>query len=186
MTALYLGLMSGTSQNGVDAVVAEFAGRRFNRLVATHTVHYPTTLRQRLLALARDERALTLHEYCELDQAVARSFARAAHGALRKKKVPAQRITAIGSHGQTVFHAATGPVRSSVQFGDPNLIKALTGITTVADFRRADMADGGQGAPLVPAFHHAVFASKNEPRAVVNIGGIANITLLPNLMLNRV
>lgn len=179
MTALYLGLMSGTSQNGVDAVVAEFEGRRLNRLVATHTVHYPTTLRQRLLALARDERSLTLREYCELDQAVARSFAQAARGALKKKKILARRITAIGSHGQTVFHSTTGSLRSSVQLGEPNLIKALTGITTVADFRRADMADGGQGAPLVPAFHHAVFAAPRQARAIVNVGGIANITSLP-------
>lgn len=194
MSALFLGLMSGTSQNGVDAAVAEFEGQRpstklrtgFRRLVATHTVHYPDALRQRLLALARDERALTLREYCELDQAVARSFAQAARGALMKNNIPARRIKAIGSHGQTVFHSASGRVRGSVQLGDPNLIAALTGIATVADFRRADMAAGGQGAPLVPAFHHALFASKSEPRAVVNIGGIANITILPDLRLDRV
>ncbi len=178
--------MSGTSQNGVDAAVAEFKGQHFSRVLATHTVHYPAALRRRLLAQARDGRTLTLREYCELDQAVARSFAQAARGALKKKNIPARRITAIGSHGQTVFHAATGSVRSSVQLGDPNLINALTGIATVADFRRADMAAGGQGAPLVPAFHHALFASKSEPRAVVNIGGIANITLLPNRALNQV
>ncbi len=186
MRALYLGLMSGTSQNGVDAAVVEFEGQRFNRVVATHTIHYPGALRQRLLALARDQPSLTLREYCELDQAVARSFAQAARGVLKKKGIPPRRIKAIGSHGQTVFHAATGTVRSSVQLGDPNRVAALTGIATVADFRRADMAAGGQGAPLVPAFHHALFSSKNEPRAVVNIGGIANITLLPNLRLDRV
>lgn len=186
MTALYLGLMSGTSQNGVDAAVVEFAGQRFRRLVATYTGHYPPQLRKRLLALARGARPLTLNELCELDQAVARSFAQAATTLLAKQGIAARGITAIGSHGQTVFHAAGGAVRSSVQLGDPNLIAALTGIETVADFRRADMAAGGQGAPLVPAFHHALFASAHEPRAVVNIGGIANVTLLPNQALQRV
>lgn len=186
MRALYLGLMSGTSQNGVDAVVVEFKAQRFNRLLGTHTVHYPRALRERLLALARDEHALTLHDYCTLDLAVARSFAQAANTVLKKHKIPPRRIAAIGSHGQTVFHSTTKALRSSVQLGDPNLIAALTGITTVADFRRADMAAGGQGAPLVPAFHHALFASKNEPRAVVNLGGIANVTLLPDSRLDRV
>src|SRR5207253_939639 len=90
----------------------------------------------------------------------------------------ARRITALGSHGQTVYHAPRGRIRSTVQLGDPNLIATLTRITTVADFRRRDMALGGQGAPLVPAFHHAVFAAR-EPRCVVNIGGIANLTVLP-------
>jgi anhydro-N-acetylmuramic acid kinase len=186
MSALYIGLMSGTSQNGVDAVVAEFEGQRFGRLVATNTVYYPAAVRRRLLALARNEHPLTLRDYCDLDQAVARSFAQAARAVLKKKNIPVRRIKAIGSHGQTVFHAATGPVRSSVQLGDPNLIAALADIATVADFRRADMAAGGQGAPLVPAFHHALFAAKHEARAVVNIGGIANITILPNDLLARV
>jgi len=185
-SALYVGLMSGTSQDAVDATVVEFAGTRFRRVVSTHTVAYAAPLRQRLLALARDLRPLSLHDLCELDQAVATTFARAALGALRKKGLGARRIVAIGSHGQTVFHATKGRVRSSVQLGDPNVIAAMTGITTVADFRRKDVALGGEGAPLVPAFHHALFADAKEPRVVVNLGGIANLTLLPNARQDRV
>lgn len=179
MDQLYLGLMSGTSMDGVDAAVLQFRGTRFRRIVSAHNTAYPAALRSRLLRLAGGTEQITLREYCALDQAVAQSFAAAALGALKKKRIAPARIAAIGSHGQTVFHAPEGAVRGSLQLGDPNLIAALTGTTTVADFRRKDLALGGQGAPLVPAFHHAVFASAREPRCVINIGGIANITVLP-------
>jgi anhydro-N-acetylmuramic acid kinase len=178
--ALYLGVMSGTSQDGVDAAIVEFRGICFQRVVATHSIQYPRPLRRDLLQLSATAAPLTLAAYCELDQAVARAFAASALGVLRRARLPAGRIVALGSHGQTVYHAPTGRIRSSVQLGDPNLISALTGITTVADFRRRDMALGGQGAPLVPAFHHALFATRDGTRCVVNIGGIANITVLRN------
>ncbi|MGH8307500.1 MAG: anhydro-N-acetylmuramic acid kinase, partial [Gammaproteobacteria bacterium] len=97
---------------------------------------------------------------------------------LKQSRLSNQDIRAIGSHGQTVRHRPGGPHPFSLQIADPNIIAARTGIATVADFRRRDMALGGQGAPLVPAFHHAVFADPNETRAVINIGGIANLTLL--------
>ncbi|MCI0750184.1 MAG: anhydro-N-acetylmuramic acid kinase [Nevskiales bacterium] len=185
-TGLYLGLMSGTSQNGVDAAVVAFDRARFDGLVATHTVRYPPALRRRLLKLAGDAHTLALHDYCELDLAVARVFVRAALGALKKGHISPHRITAIGSHGQTVFHAARSRGRGSLQLGDPNVIAAQTGITTVADFRRKDLALGGHGAPLVPAFHYELFAATREARAVINIGGIANLTVLPNRRLDRV
>lgn len=169
--------MSGTSMDGVDAVLCEFRAGRFLRVRAHAQRRYPDALRATLLALQREKPALTLDTLARLDHAVAIHFAQAAAAALRGARIPASRVTAIGSHGQTVFHDPEG-ARSSLQIGDPSVIAAATGITTVADFRRADVARGGQGAPLVPAFHHAVFAS-GVPRAVVNIGGIANVTLLP-------
>jgi anhydro-N-acetylmuramic acid kinase len=178
MTELYLGLMSGTSIDGVDTALCEMRNRRFLRVVGSQSHAYPGKLREELLHLQRAQPALTLETYARLDHAVARTFAEAALGLLREVGVTATDVKGMGSHGQTVFHDPSG-VRSSIQLGDPSLIAALTGITTVADFRRADVAHGGQGAPLVPAFHHSVFASDWEARAVVNIGGIANLTSLP-------
>lgn len=185
MTELYLGLMSGTSMDGIDAVLCEFDGPRFRRVVATHTRRYPAPLRASLLALQRNPSAVTLDALARLDNAVAAQFARAALGALRHAGTDAGAVRAVGSHGQTVFHDPRG-ARSSTQLGNPSLIARLTGVDTVADFRRADVAAGGQGAPLVPAFHHAVFAQAGEPRCVVNIGGIANVTVLPGAGLDGV
>jgi anhydro-N-acetylmuramic acid kinase len=178
MTELYLGLMSGTSMDGVDTALCEMRNRRFLRVVGSQSHPYSASLRDELLHLQRAQQPLTLEAYARLDHAVARTFADATLGLLREVGMTATDVKGLGSHGQTVFHDPVG-VRSSIQLGDPSLVAALTGITTVADFRRADIALGGQGAPLVPAFHHAVFASDWEARAVVNIGGIANLTALP-------
>ena len=175
---LYLGLMSGTSMDGVDSALCEVRDRRFLRVVGSQSQPYATPVRAELLRLQREQPALTLDALARLDHAVARTFADAALGLLREIGLTPADVRGLGSHGQTVFHDPSG-VRSSLQLGDPSLIAALTGITTVADFRRADVARGGQGAPLVPAFHHSVFASDREARAVVNIGGIANLTALP-------
>jgi anhydro-N-acetylmuramic acid kinase len=178
MTELYLGLMSGTSMDGVDTALCELRNRRFLRVVGSQSQSYPLALREELLHVQRAQPALAIEALARLDHAVAEVFAEAALTLLREVGLTPAEVRALGSHGQTVFHDPTG-VRSSLQLGDPSLIAALTGITTVADFRRADIARGGQGAPLVPAFHHSVFASDWEARAVVNIGGIANLTALP-------
>lgn len=178
MTQLYLGLMSGTSMDGVDAVLAEFDGPRFARVHAARHQPYADALRAALLHLQREQPPLTLAQLATLDVGVAEAFAAAARALLHETRHDAADVAALGSHGQTVFHDPAG-VRSSLQLGDPSLIAARSGITTVADFRRADVARGGQGAPLVPAFHHAVFAREGAPRCVVNIGGIANLTVLP-------
>lgn len=178
MTQLYLGLMSGTSMDGVDAVLCEFDAERFLQVRGAHHEPYDDALRSRLLRLQREQPAVTLAEMATLDVGVALSFAQAAGDVMRESQLVAGQLVAIGSHGQTVFHDPTG-VRASLQLGDPSLIAARTGVTTVADFRRADIARGGQGAPLVPAFHHALFTQAGTARAVVNLGGIANITLLP-------
>jgi anhydro-N-acetylmuramic acid kinase len=178
-TALYLGLMSGTSMDGVDAALCAFNGSRLDRIVATHGTSYPASLRARLLQLQRDPTGVALHDYASLDHQVAEIFAATASELLEQHDIARGDVLALGSHGQTIFHDPAG-ARSSLQLGDPNLIAARTGITTVADFRRRDIASGGQGAPLVPAFHHACFADAHEARCVINIGGIANITVLPD------
>lgn len=172
--------MSGTSMNGIDAVAVEIADGEFKRVHSHVTRAYPLELRDALMRLALESPAITLAQLADLDAAVADCFAQATHQLLNAAELKAEDIRALGSHGQTVFHRPNGHASSSLQLGDPNRIAAGTGITTVADFRRRDLAEGGQGAPLAPAFHHALFADATEARCVVNIGGIANVTLLPD------
>ena len=174
--------MSGTSIDSIDAVVCEFDERgRPQQLLGSRSTTYPDALRRELLSLQRNpDRPLTLRDFARLDTAVGDGFAQAANNLLHELRLPPTAIAAIGSHGQTVFHDPR-EIGTSLQLGDPNRIAARTGIRTIGDFRRADMARGGQGAPLVPAFHHAVFASAQALRIVLNIGGIANLTILPDL-----
>ena len=166
--------MSGTSMDAVDAALCEFLDGRFTGVVDARSTHYPDAVRKQLLALQSASGGLGLGEIADLDQSVASAFAEAA-----RPLCEGRHVRAIGSHGQTIFHDATG-VRNSLQLGNPSMIAVKTGVPVVADFRRADMALGGQGAPLVPAFHHAAFARPDEPRCVLNIGGISNITILPD------
>lgn len=178
MLERFIGLMSGTSADGVDAVVARFESGRFDGIEASHHLPHPSALRQALIALGRDARAqLALADWAALDVTLAVQFAEASLAVLHVAKLKAADICAIGSHGQTVFHDPK-LARSSLQLGDPNHIAAITGIAVVADFRRMDVALGGQGAPLVPAFHQSVFTN-GQNTVVVNIGGIANVTVLP-------
>ena len=179
MNALYIGLMSGTSMDGVDAALCEFEDAVFKRVNATHSLEYPPALRQQLLRLQRAEASIALSEFAELDELTADIFAQVTNDLLLRTGLAPAQITALGSHGQTVFHDPLH-ARNSLQLGDPNRIAAVTGIPTVADFRRKDIALGGHGAPLVPAFHQAMFGAAHESRCVLNLGGIANITLLPS------
>jgi len=172
---LFLGLISGTSMDGVDAALVR-RRRGTVELVAANTTRYPPDL-ARTLVTASSGRG-SCEELGALDVALGDCFAAAANALLAGAGVAADAVTAVGSHGQTLYHAPDAAYPFSLQIGDPNIIAARTGITTVADFRRRDLALGGQGAPLVPAFHHALFYSDSENRCVVNIGGIANITLL--------
>ena len=175
---LFIGLMSGTSMDGIDAVLVEIADGQ-TRLKHHHSHPYSDALRGSLAALASGARD-DLHTLATLDRQVGWAFAQAATGLLSQSGIPADAIAAIGSHGQTVrHHPASAPEkRYSLQIGDPAGISEDSGITTVADFRRRDIAAGGEGAPLVPAFHAAQFSHPREIRAIVNIGGIANATLL--------
>ncbi|MGQ0502568.1 MAG: anhydro-N-acetylmuramic acid kinase [Panacagrimonas sp.] len=180
MRERFAGVMSGTSQDGIDAVLAEFDDGRFAGITAHHAGHYDASLRAELIDLSREATPVHLARWAELDRQVADAFADTLLALLDQAGVPAHEIRAVGTHGQTVFH---DPVRaqSSLQLGDPSRIAVRTGIAVVADFRRADVALGGQGAPLLPAFHHALFAKAAEPRAVLNVGGISNLSLLPGL-----
>ncbi len=178
---IYMGLMSGTSLDGIDAALVEFdhpAGNHSPVVLAVHYQPYPGDLRRRLQSLCFAERVDML-EYGELDGLLGQCLAQAAHDLIEMAGIDRQQIRAIGSHGQTVYHHPQGNLPFTLQMGDPNRITEMTGITTIADFRRRDVAAGGQGAPLTPAFHQAVFGSDRESRVIVNIGGIANLTCLP-------
>lgn len=174
---LYLGLMSGTSLDGVDAAIVDFSN---SRTVALHclTEPYPESISGRIRTLTRTS-SVIIDELCGLDVELAEYYVNVVHKILAEAAIPADHIRAIGSHGQTIHHSPERKPRFTLQIGDPNTLVAGTGITTVADFRRRDMALGGQGAPLAPAFHQSIFHSTDKDRAIINIGGIANITYLP-------
>lgn len=170
----FLGLISGTSADGVDVALVIFDPQP--RIVAAATYPYPETLRDRILGLARNAPSVPLDELGTLDVAIARHFADSANALLASAGIEAASIAALGSHGQTVRHKPLGEFPFTMQLGDPSVIAELTGITTIAEFRRADVAAGGQGAPLAPAFHRAALANGNR-RALLNLGGIANVTV---------
>lgn len=166
--------MSGTSADGVDAALVGIESGKINFQLAA-TTPYSTSLQDRLLEL-NNTAAIPLGELVKLDTEIATVFAETAVKLIRSNggKDP---ITTIGSHGQTVFHQPNGPFPGTLQLGNASVIAQLTGIDTVADFRSADIACGGQGAPLTPAFNKAIFEA-TTPRVVLNLGGIANLTIL--------
>ena len=176
MTEFYIGLMSGTSADGIDAALVDFSQPQ-PRVVATHYAAYSSALREKILALCQ-QGSNEIERMGELDVILGKEFALAANALLKQQSLTPADIKAIGSHGQTIRHLPHPPHGFTLQIGDPNTIAAHTGITTVADFRRKDIALGGQGAPLVPAFHQHIFSSNQTNRAIVNIGGIANVTVL--------
>ncbi|QOW19675.1 anhydro-N-acetylmuramic acid kinase [Lysobacter ciconiae] len=185
---LFIGLMSGTSADGIDAALVRFdadadAGAGC-RLVHGHTCAWDAPTRARLLELGQGAPIESIDELGTLDVHIAECFAEAALELIRAAGVDAAQVRAIGSHGQTIRHRPAGAAfdgrhRFTMQLGDGNVIAERTGIATVADFRRRDVAAGGQGAPLLPALHAAILRSESENRAVLNLGGIANLTLLP-------
>ncbi len=170
----YIGLMSGTSVDGVDAVIADFSDYKVRTIGHVHAPFAPA-LRAQLQALMQSG-ADEIERAGDASVALAHAYADAVAQLLEKTNLAAKDIAAIGAHGQTIRHR---PERGfTTQLNAPAHLTELTGIAVVADFRSRDVAAGGQGAPLVPAFHAAVFQG-DKPRAVVNIGGIANVTLLP-------
>ena len=176
---LYLGLISGTSADGVDAVLARFSPRL--EVVHANTFDWPDALRKDVLALARDDATIRLDDLGTLDVRLGRHFADVALALLAEARVPASVVRAIGSHGQTVCHRPLTEPPFTMQLGDPSVIAERSGIDVVADFRRADVAAGGQGAPLAPIVHQALLGGDDAERAVLNLGGIANVTVLsPN------
>jgi anhydro-N-acetylmuramic acid kinase len=175
---LFLGLISGTSADGIDVALVDFADDAC-RLVLGRTYPWDGPIRERLVALGQGGPATSLDELGSLDVQVAQAFADAARALLGEADIATGQVRALGSHGQTVRHRPQQITPFTWQLGDGNVIAERSGITTVADFRRRDVAAGGQGAPLVPAFHAALLRSPDEDRAVLNLGGIANFTLLP-------
>ncbi|NUS38415.1 MAG: anhydro-N-acetylmuramic acid kinase [Lysobacter sp.] len=185
--ALYLGLMSGTSADGIDVALVAFDethGRTHATLRAARTCAWAPALRTRLVALGQGGDCHSLDEFGTLDVQVADAFADAALALLDEAGVAPGQVRALGSHGQTVRHRPAGAALDgrhpfTMQIGDAHRIAERTGIATVADFRRRDVAAGGHGAPLLPALHAALLHDAREARAVLNLGGIANVTLLP-------
>jgi anhydro-N-acetylmuramic acid kinase len=177
-----IGLMSGTSADGVDAALVEWppgvAPRPF-ALRAHREDPFPSSLQERIhtLAAGRCAPGHALQELAALDVALGERFAESARAVAEQAGIALDEVTAIASHGQTVAHHPE--LRATLQIGDPSVIAERTGVTTVADFRPRDVAAGGEGAPLAPFFHYAVFADASESRLVLNLGGIANVTWLP-------
>ena len=177
MRPLFIGLISGTSMDGVDAALMDCSADR-PRLADAFRMPYPEDVAERLMAAAHSQGECSLKEVAALDAEVAGTFAIAALTVLSMANQSASRVAAIGSHGQTIWHAPGGNPPHTVQIGSPARIAAISGMVTVGDFRTADMALGGQGAPLAPRFHDWLFRRPDEERAVVNIGGIANLSVL--------
>ncbi len=175
---IYVGLMSGTSVDGVDIAIVDFSVQPPGLLYSS-TTPFDDSLRQRIQAICGAQSS-SLDELYRLDAELGEYYAAVVNRALAEHELNANQVDAIGCHGQTVRHSPDSPTPFTAQLGDPNRLAALTGITTVADFRRKDIALGGQGAPLAPALHRQLFRSDDESRVVVNIGGIANLTYLPS------
>src|SRR5690606_17612749 len=178
MPDLFLGLISGTSADGIDAALVDFDGGRA-QLRYGRTYPWEPELRARLVELGQDAGAVSLDAVAELDVRIGRAFAAAAAACLADSGTAAAEVRAIGSHGQTLRHRPWGAHPYTLQLGDPSTIAERTGITVVADLRRRDVAAGGHGAPLLPGLHAALLHAPGEDRAVLNLGGIANLTLLP-------
>ncbi|MBI4463201.1 MAG: anhydro-N-acetylmuramic acid kinase [Acidobacteria bacterium] len=184
---LVAGLMSGTSADGIDVALVEILGRGWNtrvRLLAFHTVAYPPAVRRRVLEIAGG-RGTSVAEISQMNFLLGELFARACRKACRRSGISLDRLELIGSHGQTLYHqnhisSLCGfLVRSTLQMGEPAVIAEHTGVTTVGDFRPADIAAGGQGAPLVPFFDYLLYRHSKKGRVVLNLGGIANLTAIP-------
>jgi len=182
-----LGMMSGTSADGIDVALARISGAppNLNAKLLGHTSgKFPPALRREILRIA-EQQSISAGELSQLSFRLGELFADAALSACRKFRVPPSHVALVGSHGQTIFHQGRpipyfgSPTASTLQIGEPSVIAARTGITTVGDFRPADIALGGQGAPLVPYADYLLYRHEKFGRVSLNLGGIANITVLP-------
>ncbi len=173
----FLGMISGTSMDAIDTVLVDFDVSPL-RIVAAGATGFDPDLKRRITAILDSADSAALDELGQIDVELGRAFAESALALLRAAGVGPGRVTAVGSHGQTLRHRPDLPAPFTWQIGDPNTLAEMTGITVVADFRRRDVAAGGQGAPLLPVFHDQVFRTDEEDRVIVNLGGIANVTML--------
>ena len=184
---MFVGVMTGTSVDGLDIAAIEIDLDEKIEFIASETIAYPPDLRENLLALSQAE-AANISSYGELDAALGGFIGNSVNSFLRKFGINPKEVQAIGSHGQTIRHQppdtrGNGEQSFTLQIGDPNRIAYITKIITIADFRRMDMAAGGQGAPLVPLFHQNILKKQSSDTALVNIGGIANITYIEETLL---
>jgi anhydro-N-acetylmuramic acid kinase len=184
---LVLGMMSGTSADGIDVALARISGappRLSAKLLGHTSVKFPPAVRREILCVA-EQHSIAAGTLSQLNFRLGELFAQAALAACRKFRIAPRKISLIGSHGQTIFHQGKPvtflgqPTASTLQIGEPAIIAARTGITTIGDFRPADIAVGGQGAPLVPYADYLLYRHKRFGRVSLNLGGIANITVLP-------
>ncbi len=177
MSEYYIGCLTGTSIDAVDCALVAFSNINQFRLQNTYSQKIPDNLQDRLHTAALAD-TISFSDLGELNALLGELIAQGCLTLLEQSQIKASQITAIGSHGQTIHHAPNHVKPFTIQIGDPNIIAARTDILTIADFRGMDMALGGQGAPLTPIFHHYLFGDPAKQRIIVNIGGIANITLL--------
>ncbi len=177
MDELYIGLMSGTSNDGIDTCLVNLSEQKFEVLGTCYQA-YPQEIKTQLDELINNQTS-PLATLSALDHSLAVLNAVAVNKLLQSCNIHKNSVAAIGYHGQTIYHEPTADKANSIQIGNPNFLAAHTNITVVADFRRMDMAVAGQGAPLVPAFHQSLFQDTLKNRAILNIGGIANLTILP-------
>jgi len=173
----YIGVMSGTSLDGIDVVLCEIDGTTCT-LISSLEYPLPLELKSDILRLIEDKSCL--EQVGQIDHRLGILFRQAIGALIIRENIDVNSIKAIGLHGQTLWHKPTGEYPFSMQLGDPNILTAKTGIPVVADFRRKDVALGGQGAPFAPAFHQFLFADVDASVSIVNIGGMANITVLAN------
>ncbi len=174
---LFIGLLSGTSLDAIDAAIISFANNK-PKIIDQVNYTIPNEIKQKCLIITETGNC-NIDELGTLDHMLGIAFANSVMALLKKSSLEANYITAIGCHGQTIRHMPNTHYPFTLQIGDPNIIAHKTGITTISDFRRRDIAAGGQGAPLAPAFHHYAFHSKTENRFVINIGGISNLSFIP-------
>jgi anhydro-N-acetylmuramic acid kinase len=175
---IYIGLMSGTSLDGVDIAIVDFNCKPPKALLS-ETHPYATPVKSRIRDITHDK-AASIDTLCQLNIELGHIYASVVNESLKKANLDKTQIQAIGNHGQTIRHCPDATFPYTLQLGDPNTLAVETGINTVTDFRGIDIALGGQGAPLAPAFHQSVFSSSTAERIIINIGGIANITYLPS------
>ena len=176
----YIGIMSGTSLDGVDVVLCEIDA---SSCTLISSLEYPIPLELKTDILNMIEGKSALAQVGQIDHRLGVLFTQAVGALLIREDIDASSIIAIGSHGQTLWHDPSGAEPFTMQLGDPNILTAKTGIPVVADFRRKDIALGGQGAPFAPAFHEFIFSNINDSLCVVNIGGMANITVLGDTLI---
>ncbi|MCW8964361.1 MAG: anhydro-N-acetylmuramic acid kinase [Gammaproteobacteria bacterium] len=173
----YIGLMTGTSMDGVDTVLVDIHDNNKTQLISSYEQPLTDDLRDKIIG-ASNASADSLHDIALLDQELAETYATCIQSLLKQSGIKADNVQAIGSHGQTIRHCPDCQPPYTIQIGNADRLVELTGITVVSNFRQRDMAAGGQGAPLAPLFHHHLFAQPGTTRVCINLGGIANISVL--------